>query len=400
MRFGMTEILMQQGHEITACESGEEAFIRFQDYAYDLVITDLKMEGMSGLVLIEKLLHLIPDTPILMVTAFGTIELAVEAMQKGAFDFVMKPFPPELLRLKVKHLEQVAQAQRENNLLQRLISAHFSKMTIANHFSSHFQEKLSHYVEGKKDAFVYGEMGCEVREISEVIFFASRERPYQRRRFFCSEQADLDTMTRELRAVRSQTTEVWLLYELEKLSDTQRDHLFKLIQGKPKGLQIIGALLEEKNDALIDVLRRSFSEWSFIEVPPLRLRSDQIPHMVKAFIESNRCRRAKPEINPQVIDIFKSYPWPGNWWELKVQLERLLLMGDNKEIVPDMLPAQITLFAQAAKGLGMEHILDRQEKEFIKQALYLSKGVKSEAAELLSINASALYRKMEKYDLS
>src|SRR6266446_3047575 len=114
MREGITQILNRAGHEVKAARGGREGIELFRESAPDFVITDLKMEDMDGVEVLRQIREASPEALVMIITAFGTIEVAVEAMKMGAFDFITKPFPPDLLRLKVAAALDVAQTKAEN----------------------------------------------------------------------------------------------------------------------------------------------------------------------------------------------------------------------------------------------------------------------------------------------
>ena len=118
LREGLAAVVRRMGHKVCACQSGAEALAAFARSPADFVITDLKMSGMDGLEVLRRIRELDPDCPTLLVTAYGTVEAAVEAMKLGAMDFLTKPFPPEVVRLKVERALELRAARRLNERLQ------------------------------------------------------------------------------------------------------------------------------------------------------------------------------------------------------------------------------------------------------------------------------------------
>jgi two-component system, NtrC family, response regulator HydG len=444
MREGMAVTLRKHGHETAAARSGAEGVAAYRKARFDVVVTDLKMEGMDGIEVVRAVRGLEPDAVVLVVTAFGTIETAVAAMQEGACDFLTKPFPPEVLRAKVdKALElgstrqalQRATAHNEvlegdaaraagalvghSEPMQRLVTmvrkAAASEATILIHGESgtgkELVARMIHEQSPRKDGpFVVVHCAALAESLLESELFGHERGAFTgaiKRKLGRFELADRGTL---------------FLDEIGEISASIQTKLLRVLQEKE--LQRVGGEGTVKVDVRVvsatnrdlkaEVARGAFREDLFyrlhivpLELPPLRERPDDIPELVRHFLAKHG-----PKVNRKVRGLTDAatralarYGWPGNVRELENAVEQALVFADGELLDESDLPAFLhTKQPQVPGALAvptgdrpLPDILEDLERQLIGQAYEKAGRVKTETARLLGIKTSALYYKLEKY---
>jgi two-component system, NtrC family, response regulator HydG len=445
MREGMAVTLKKSGHEVAAVRSGADGLAAYRKARFDLVVTDLKMEGMDGLQVVQKLKELDGEAVVMVVTAHGTIETAVQAMQRGAYDFITKPFPPDMLRAKVEAGLELVSARKQverltahNQALTEEVAAHAG--ALVGH--SEPMQRLVAFVRkaagSEATVLVQGESGTGKELVARmchdlspraggpfvVVHCAALAESLLESELFGHERgAFTGAVKRKLGRFELADGGTLFLDEIGEISPSIQTKLLRVLQEKE--LQRVGGeetlkvdvrvVAATNRDLKAEVARGRFREDLFyrlhivpLSIPPLRERPEDIPALARHFVQRFAVRMNRPagDISESAMRALTRYPWPGNVRELENAVEQALVFSEGPELTESDLPAFLRgPAAQKTAGAlpvvqgdrSLPEILEDLERQLIAQAYEKAKGVKTETARLLGIKTSALYYKLEKY---
>ncbi len=446
MREGMAATVRRMGHEALIAAGGAEGLAFMRKHAPDFLITDLKMEGVDGLEVVEAAKRIDPSCPALIVTAFGTVETAVEAMRLGAMDFLQKPFAPEVLRLKVQRAldirheklsrqraeaevevlradaaagyvpgEMVGQSPLMIALFQAIAKIAPSDVVVHIAGESGTGKELvarAIHMQSKRAAgpFVKVNCGALTDTLLESELFGHEKGAFTgavKRKLGRFELADKGTLF--LDEVGDMTPNLQL-----KLLRVLQENQFERVGGEDTVQVDVRVVSATHRDLKKAVEEGTFREDLFyrlhvvpFRVPSLRERREDIPLLVEHFI-----RKLGPRANPSVKRIdeaalarLATYAWPGNVRELENAIEQALVFATGDSIDVSALPgflregASDAALAVPGGNMSLPEILDDLERQLIQRAYDRTGGVKTETARLLGIKTSALYYKLEKYGI-
>jgi len=452
MREGLSAVVRRMGHKVCAVASGAEAVAAFSRQPADFVMTDLKMDGMDGLAVLRRIREIDPDCPTLIMTAYGSVEAAVEAMKLGAMDFLTKPFSPEVVRLKVERALELRAARRmnerlsaENEQLRGDGEASFKEMIGSTEAMRKVQEAIARVAKTDAAVAIYGESGTGKELVARAVHNLSRrakgpfikvncgalsETLLESELFGHERGAFTGAIKRRLGRLELADGGTLFLDEIGEIPPAMQVKLLRVLQegtfervgGEQTlkvDLRVISATHRDLRKLIAEGPGARFREDLFyrlqvvpISVPPLRERRADIPELCRHFIA-----KLAPRTNPQVTAIsdealtrFLAYPFPGNVRELENAIAQALVFADGPVLGAAALPSHIKGPAADSEsgltvpgGLGgsvsLPEILDDLEKQLILKAYHQAKGVKTETARLLGIKPSALYYKLEKYGI-
>jgi DNA-binding NtrC family response regulator len=446
MRSGIALVVERMKHTAIPASSGEEALARFNEGEVDLVITDYRMAEIDGLQLLNAVRQDHPETDVMIITAHGTIEIAVDAMRQGAVDFISKPFPPDALRLKIDrvlgHRAERRERQRldeENRYLREEIGGRYGEIVGQSQVIMAVLATVDKVSAADSSVLIYGESGTGKELVARAIHNQSSRAPRPFVKVNCG------SLPRDL--VESE------LFGHEKGSFTgavrQKKGKFELAEGGTIFLDEIGDIPSETQVNLLRILqekefdrvggertlvadvrvvaatnrhlKKMVAEGTFredlyyrldvipIQLPPLRERIDDIPLLVEHFLDkkSREMNLRLRRLTEGAMAALQAYPWPGNVRELENIIERTLVMVEGDTVGAEDLPlaagdtaAEPAPTADAGSpgsGLELNERLERLEKELITKAMKDAAGVKTHAADILGIKPSALYYKLDKY---
>lgn len=431
MRESLKDWLMEEGYEVGLAASGQEAIAMARKKSWDVILLDLKMPGMDGVETLQRLKSKKVDTEaeILMMTAYATVDTAVQAMKEGAFDYLVKPFSPDEIEMQIKKIVAHRELVLENILLRQKLEerSEYDEIIGKSDVMQKIYDLISQVAPTDSTVLITGESGTGKELIAQAIhgnsqrcympFIAvscgalpdslleSELFGYEKGAFTGAdhtkkgrfELADKGTLFLDEIGDISLKTQVDLLRVLQ-----QKD--FRRLGGQEE-IQVDVRILAATNQDLQKAISENrFREDLFyrlnvisIHVPPLRERKEDIPLLVKAFI-----RRYCLELNKEPVKIASSaikllmdYNWPGNVRELENVIERALVIGRGIEIVTEDLPF-------SRKELGTEALpksLKLMEKVHIEKILEETDWNISKAARVLEIDRQTLYNKIEKYHI-
>jgi len=466
LREGARAILKKMGHTCVVCKSGDEGITAFGKHPVDMVLTDLKMEGKDGLDVLREVRALDADAVVMLMTGYGSVATAVEAMKEGAFDFVEKPFSPDVLRAKVtaglrlrderRQMEKVAglsDAREEDAARPYQAAKPVAKGNDADGEDVGIigssdalldvMKTIKKVARADTTVYIQGESGTGKELVARAIHNLSprRDEPFvsvncaaipatllESELFGHERGAFTGAVKRKLG--RFELASGGTLF-LDEIGDVPLDMQAKLLRAlQEKEIERVGG----EGVISVDVrvvsathrdIKQMVQEGSFredllyrlhiipIAVPPLRERVQDIPLLVKHFVQ-----KMAPSINPDVTDVdkdamaaLKAYRWPGNVRELENVIEQALVFAEGERIASEDLPAMLgSLKPSSVKasedGLPaaddprtLDEILEGLEKALILRAYENANGVKTETARKLGIKTSALYYKLAKYGI-
>ncbi len=449
MREGIAHTVKRLGHEVDTAASGQAGLDSFKRRPADFVICDLKMEGLDGIGVLEGIRAVDPDALLMIVTGFGTIETAVQAMKLGAFDFITKPFPPEVLRLKVKSaLEMVEQRQRreklerENEILRAEVEDRYRP--VADHDMvgdspaiRQVLDTVSRVAAADSTVHIFGESGTGKELVARAIHRTSKRRGAPFIKVNCGALAESllesELFGHEKGAFTSAIKRKLGRFELadggtiflDEIGDVTPGIQLKLLRvlqerefervGGEETIKVDVRVVSATNKdlkAMVDA--GEFREDLFyrlhivpLVLPPLRDRTEDVAPLARHFLAKLRDRTGSPasDFTPDALDALARYPWPGNVRELENAVEQTLVFCDHDPIQLSDLPHHIS-GAPPRNHLpipegdrALPDILEDLERQLILRAFEEAKGVKTECARLLGVKTSALYYKLEKYGI-
>jgi two-component system response regulator HydG len=451
MREGLELLLRRRGHKTCSAEGGEKGLALLEEKGADLVITDLKMARMDGIQVLEKVRERFPDTEVMVITAYGTIEKAVEAMKLGAADFITKPFSSEEFGVKIDRLlneraerlrlkrENVA-LRVENTYLKEEAEARYGEIVGESPQMKDVFRWVERVARSDSTVMIYGESGTGKELVARAIHAGSPRNNGPFIRVNCGALAEglLDselfghekgafTGAERKRRGRFELADGGTLFldEIATINYTTQIRLLRVLQerelervGGEETIPVDVRIIAATNTPAAELQKGGeFREDLFyrlhvvpITIPPLRDRKSDVPVLAGHFLRKlrERTNARVSRISEEALQRLVEYQWPGNVRELENIMERALVLAEGDILEEDDLPflpagqgPDTTLIDASfpAEGLDLNHAVETIEERLLRKALEQAKGVKAEAARLLGIKASALYYKLEKYGI-
>ncbi len=433
-------LLAPEGYEIITEDDALNALRLIRETDLDLVITDMKMAGMDGMELLEEAKKIDPGLPVIIMTAYGTIEMAVEAMKKRAYDYITKPFRNEELKLTIKKALELYRLRKENRLLSEALSDRYRYGNIIGKSKPMLKiyDMIGKVAQSRASVMIIGPSGTGKELIAKAIHYDS---PRKNRPFISINCGALTETLLEselfghergaftgaiaMKKGRFELADEGTLFldEVGAMSPSLQVKLLRVLQemefervGGTKTIEVDVRILSASNRKLEEQVDRGiFREDLFyrlnvvqIEVPPLKNRIDDIPFLVAHFVEKFQpSKKRKIQLSPEVWKALYSYNWPGNIRELENTIERALVMSSNETITPADLPdylvkkkeERIDLDKVVPRTLKLAEALKQIEGKLIVRALRSSNDVQSKAAEMLGISRRVMHYKMRKYGM-
>ncbi len=431
--------LQEAGYAVAAAASGEEGLRLFDEVAPALVITDMKMPGMDGMQVLKAVKERSPETLVIIVTAFGTVDIAVEAMKSGAHDYITKPFNRDELRLTVAKALRFTGLAAENKRLKSELSDRSDFRTMVG--SSLAMEKVFQVVNKVADSeasvLITGESGTGKELVARSIHAQSGRRNGPFVAINCA-AIPRDLLESELfghvkgaftGAVKDKTGK-FLLAEggtlfLDEVGELPLELQPKLLRAlQERVVEAVGGTREQKLDVRVVAatnldIEKAIADGVFredlyyrlsvipIHLPPLRQRREDIPLLLRYFC--GKYDSARVDFDRQALAALSSYNWPGNVRELENLVERLLIMREGDTITLGELPEKISRGAVSA-GTATDsnavvnlpdagYSLEQLEREVVVQALERNGWNQAAAARFLRIPRHTLIYRMEKYEI-
>jgi two-component system response regulator AtoC len=439
MRHMLAVLLEKEGYQVDNAGNGKQGLDLALQSFYDLILCDLKMPVMDGMAFLEKFRDSKQESTVIVMSAYGTMDTAIEAMKRGAYDYVSKPFKADEILLTLKKAEERERLRRENRLLQQSMRERYSYAQMIGR-SPAMQEifaTIEKVAEYKTSVLVTGESGTGKELIARAIHYNSS-------------RADKPLVTVNCGAIPETLLESELFgHKKGSFTDAIRDKrgLFQEAHGgsifldeigelpRPLQVKLLRALQEEEikrvgdtqstkidirvmaattKDLAEEVKSGRFRDDLYyrinvlhITVPPLRERPEDIPQLILHFIDKTRKRLSSEVsgVSPAAGRALQAYSWPGNVRELENFIERAMVMagGDSIELgdLPPALQAKVETadFVADDNNLSIKEASKRLERTLIRKALEQTGGNRTQAARILEISHPALLYKMKDYGI-
>ncbi|GAB4487867.1 MAG: sigma-54 dependent transcriptional regulator [Thermodesulfovibrionales bacterium] len=427
-------ILEDAGHETITAASGEEALKLAEKYLPDIMLTDLKMEGMDGIELISTLSESATAPTMIIMTAHGTIPTAVEAIKKGAFDYLAKPLDKETLLLTVGRAAERAGLLRENRLLQKELYDKFRMEGIVGRSGGMQQalEIMRKVSDSPATVLITGESGTGKELIARAIHYNSQRRTkpftalncaaipenlFESELFGYEPGAFTGASSRRIGLFEASNGGTLFLDEIGDMPQLMQSKLLRVIQDKEvrrlggkDPIRIDVRIITATNKDLMKELQKgTFREDLFyrlkvvtIGLPPLRERKEDIPALAEFFIAKYNREFGKriTGIDAAALRAFGEYGWPGNIRQLESVIERAVIMADADRITLSDIRSELRISEPSGSfsiELPDEGIsFDELEKDLLKKAMQKSNGVVAKAAKLLGMSYKTFWYRWEK----
>ena len=421
--------LEPEGYAIATANNGTTAMNALDTHAYDVVLTDLKMDGPDGLQVLEFAKKRYPQCEVILMTAYATAQTAVEAMKRGAYDYIIKPFEIDELKVKLRHIFEKKSLASENRTLKQELQQRYSLDNMVGQ-SGVMQDvyKMIHKVApSDTTVLIRGESGTGKELVAQAIHYLSprADKPFvpincsalpetllESELFGYEKGAFTGAEKRKLGLFETAGDGTIFLDEIGEVSTSIQVKLLRALQnrqiihlGGHETIPVKARVITATNrDLEIAVKEGNFREDFYyrinvfpIAVPALRKRLEDLPDLIFHFLKC--AGKNQNAITPEALDKLRMYPWPGNVRELENVVERSLIMAGNQPIEVADLPPHIqgiqqlpTKFDLPDEGIVLEDI----EKKLIHRAIEKAGGNKSKAAKLLGITRRKLYSMLER----
>jgi DNA-binding NtrC family response regulator len=433
-REGLRWALESQDAEVILASDGEQALVKLGESPVDLILSDLKMPKMDGMELLQHVREEFPDTAFVMLTGHGTVETAVEAMKKGAFDYLIKPVNLEELGLIIARVTETRELRAENERLKREVNERYGFENIVGNSGpmNRIFQMIRQVAPTRASVLVQGETGTGKELVARAIHYNSPRRAKQfvavncgalsqsllESELFGHEKGSFTGAIRQ-RAGRFEAADKGTIF-LDEIGETSPEFQVKLLRvlqeqefervGGGKPIKVDARVIAATNrDLKKEVEAGRFREDLFyrlnvirLEIPPLRERPEDIALLVHHFMaEFNREHGRSLTISPKALALLQSFHWPGNVRQLRTMMESISILTTGREIQPKHLPEEVC--GQAPEGQTLRlHVgmtVKDAERELIRATLGEFGGNKARAARTLGLGRKTLYRKIEEYQI-
>jgi len=428
----LKEVLSKEGYGVETALSGEEAIKQGMDTFFDLIVTDVRMGEKDGMEVLRSFKKISPETTVIMITAFGSIETAIEAIREGAFDYISKPFKLDEIKFTIRRALEQRRLVQENKFYRQELLDKYQFENVIGRTPQMFQvyKTIAKVADTKSTVLLYGERGTGKELIARSIHYNSlrNNRPFipvdcasivetliESELFGHVRGAFTGALSTKKGLFEEADGGTIFLDELSNLSLSMQTKLLRFLQeheikrvGGTESVRVDVRVIAATNQPLEPLIKNGkFREDLFdrlnvvsITLPPLRERKEDIlllaNHFLQKFSEENH--KNISHISPEALEILIQYAWPGNVRELEHTIERAVILTSHPIILPEDLPRKIFEEAKGAKILFPEESLPLKEveKRYVLKVLQETKGNKKKAAEILGIDRTTLYRILEK----
>jgi NtrC-family two-component system response regulator AlgB len=431
IRVTLSAYLEGMGCQVTGAPTAEAALAALESQTFDMAFLDLRLKEMNGLDLLPKILALRPHLPVVIITAYATIETAVEAIKRGARDYLPKPFTPDQIRHLVEGLNERLTLSRRVKELQAHLKEAAPEVLLetASPKMRATLDLVERVAPSDATVLLMGENGTGKGILARWLHSQSLRAggpfvvvscPTLSKELLASElfghvkgafTGAMQDREGRLEAAHSGTL---FLDEIGEISPGLQAKLLRFLQEKQ--FERVGENRTRRADVRVvaatnrnldeEVKSGRFREDLYfrlnvvqLRLPALRERREDIPLLARRFLEffARQARRPTPELSPEALKALLSYSWPGNIRELRNVLERGVILWPSQVIEPEAFPTQIAAQISVMPVLGGDFTLEKIEREHILRVLARTPTLE-EAANVLGIDASTLWRKRKKYE--
>jgi DNA-binding NtrC family response regulator len=436
----LKEVLSKEGYDVVTALSGEEAIGRGSDRVFDIVITDVRMGETNGMEVLRSFKKLAPETTVIVITAFGSIETAIEAIREGAFDYISKPFKLEEIKFTLRRALEQRRLLQENKFYRQELLAQYQIENVIGRTPQMLEvyKTIAKIADARSTVLLYGERGTGKERVARSIHYNSVRNS---RLFVAVDCASLvetlmeselfghvrGAFTGAISAKKGLFEEAdggtLFLDEISNLSLSMQSKLLRFLQeheikrvGGTENIRVDIRVIAATNQPLEPLVKEGrFREdlldrlnVVMITLPPLRERKEDIlllsNHFLQRFSEENQ--KNISHISPEALDILIQYSWPGNVRELEHTIERAVVFSRHPVILLEDLPQKVLQATSEKRAVEKEEDLSAYpekllslkevEKSYVLRVLHETKGNKKKASEILGIDRTTLYRILEK----
>jgi len=431
----LSDILREEGFYVHTTNESLEALKTLKKEEFDVIITDLKMKGLKGLDLLEEANKVASLTPVIIITAFGTIESAIKAMKMGAYDYITKPFQMDELVLTVRKALENRLLKKEVQRLKKEVESRYDFHNLVGRSASmqRIYDLIERISDSSSNVLITGESGTGKELVAKAIHYngirkggpfiavncaAIPETLIESELFGYKKGAFTDAKTDKKGLIFEANEGTLFLDEITEMLPTLQSKLLRVIEGRevrplgdtssyPIDMRIIST---SNRDIKSLILEGRFREDLFyrlkvidIELPPLRERREDLPLLAQYFINkfSQEIKKSASGISEEALKYLLNYSWPGNVRELENVIQRAITLAQHEIILPEDLPASMVEKTEGnlvEKAFREKYTIDQLEKEYIRKVLTEVEGNKSKAAEILGFDRKTLYRKLEQIE--
>jgi len=429
MREFLKDILLEHGYDVETASNGEDALALMQRRRYHIVISDIKMPVMDGLSFLERTRKENGVSPfVILITAFGNIDDTVKLMDRGAYDYIIKPFKMEQILVAVKKAVRELDMRRRIEELEEMTERRYSFHNLAG--KSPAMQRIFAFIGKIADSggnvLIEGETGTGKEMIARAIHFCSERkgRPFvpvncasipegllESELFGHVMGAFTDAKNDKKGLFLEADGGTLLLDEITEMPLTLQPKLLRALQdrqikplGSNKYIPFDVRIISATNRNLLEEVRAGrFREDLYyrlnifrIELPPLRQRREDIPLLVQEFLKRYSRGGEPVEVSPEVMRVLMDYHWPGNIRELENVIERAVYLSEDGVVKVGDLPDEMLAAGDSKAGFSLagEKSLDELQRQYIEHILQRCGGNKKKAAEILGVNRKTIYRKL------
>jgi two-component system response regulator HydG len=431
--------LGRRGYTVEGASNGSEAFAKVQASEFDVVVADIQMRGMNGIELCERIVANRPDLPVVVITAFGSMETAIAAIRAGAYDFLTKPFETDALALTLERALQHRALREEVKRLRKAVdeSGHFGDLLGSSAAMHEVYTMLAKVAETDASVLITGESGTGKEVVARALHQRGRRKSGPFVAINCAAVPEALLESELFGHVRGAFTDArgarnglfqqadggtLLLDEIGELPPALQAKLLRALQERtvrpvggdrelPYDARVIAATNRDLEEA---VEERRFREDLYyrinvirIELPPLRARGADVLLLAQHFLEqcATRMNKSVTGLTAPAAEKLVSYAWPGNVRELQNSMERAVALTSFERITVDDLPERVRNYKRSHVLVASDDpeelvTMDEVERRYVLRVLEATGGNKRAAAKILGFDRRTLYRKLERYGVS
>jgi two-component system response regulator AtoC len=437
----LSVILIKEGYEVETASNGEEGLQKSVISPFDQILCDIRMPRMDGLEFLREIQKTGVEATIIVMSAYGTVDIAIEAMKLGAYDYISKPFKPDEIILTLRKAEEREQLRKENQILRREVTKEYSFENILskNEKMQKIFDVIKKVSQFKSTVLITGESGTGKELVARALHYSSdrSQNPFipvncgaipenllESELFGHAKGAFTDAIRTKKGLFEEADGGSLFLDEIGELPAQLQVKLLRVLQdgeirriGESKSIKIdVRIVAATVKDLSREVNEGRFREDLFyrlnvlpIHIPPLRERKEDIPMLIQHFIGkyNQSMNKNVAGIDHKALETLMNYKWYGNVRELENTIERAIVLADKSNIEPENLPIEIQDFKEE---VHLEPLPDEEysikkaskalEINLIKKALKKTKGNHTHAAKLLEISHRALLYKIKEYEIT
>jgi DNA-binding NtrC family response regulator len=429
----LTETLVRAGYECASVLSGEDALLKFKARTFDIVLTDLKMKEMDGLSLLDHIKRIEPATVVVLMTAYGTVETAVKAIKRGAYDFLLKPVSPDALEHILNRITENLRLKSENEILKRDLANRYQNIIGKSKIMKEVFDLIQSVADARSTVMITGASGTGKELVARAIHYASNrhEGPFiklncaalpenlvEAELFGYEKGAFTDAKKTNRGRFELADNGTLLLDEISEMPLNLQSKLLRVIQerefervGSSATISVDVRIIATSNRNLKEYISAGrFREDLFyrlnvipIYLPPLNERREDVPVLVEHFVDKYNKENKKQVkgLSEAAVRLFMNYHWPGNVRELENLVERAVVTSRQEVLTEDDFPVELAIgpMGDDVPSLKVPMKLEEGSKYLILKTLEKYNGNKTRAAEALGITTRTIRNKLAEYEM-